>query len=173
MPTLNRPSISYSVESIQNQTVKDWKLIICGDGVQPPKFNDDRIQTIHIPKRNQSKARQATLPLVQTDWVAFVDDDDWITPDYLEKFLKFTHNSDVIISQMLYQGNVIPQEHKIIYATVGICFAVKTEIWKKNPMPDPHGEDFKFLKSLEEQNYKISFTDYCGYFVRKNLITMI
>lgn len=167
VPTLNRPSLGYAVESILNQKRQNWDLIICGDGVTPPSFNDPRIKTISIPKANATKAREAALRFVRTPWCVLVDDDDWVTPDYLNHFERFVDTSDVIISQMMNYGVAIPDGHFIQHERVGISFAVRTAVWRQNPMLDPPTEDYYFLSDLENKKYKIAYTDYCGYYVRK------
>lgn len=167
IPTLNRPTLNYAVESVVNQTIPHWKAIVCGDGVVPPSFEDDRILSISTERGDATKTREATLPYIDTEWVAFLDDDDWINSNYLEYFYIYTSTSDIIISRMMNYGVPIPQRNVIEHGQVGISFAIRTDVWKANKMPDPPSEDFKFLKMLEEKNYRISFTSNCGYFVRK------
>ena len=50
IPSLNRPTISKSVESLLNQTNPNWKCIIVYDGVDGTSFEDNRITTIKIEK---------------------------------------------------------------------------------------------------------------------------
>lgn len=169
VPSINRPTLPATVQSILDQNIKDWKLIICSDGTDVPKFSDERIISIRVSCGNATCAREAALPLIDTEWVAFVDDDDWITPDYLDHFMKFVESSDVIISQMMNYGTAIPEIHAIDHGHVGISFAIRTEVWRNNKMPPPPSEDYKFLHLLEVNKYRIAFTDYCGYFVRKYL----
>ena len=44
IPSLNRPTINRSVESLLNQTNPNWECIIIYDGVDGVEFNDERIK---------------------------------------------------------------------------------------------------------------------------------
>jgi len=43
IPSINRPSIVNSINSLSNQTNPNWECIIVYDGVEGIKFEDDRI----------------------------------------------------------------------------------------------------------------------------------
>ena len=164
VPTINRSTLNYAVESVINQSITEWKAIVCGDGIMPPSFEDNRILSVMTERGDATKTREAALQYVDTEWVAFLDDDDWVAPNYLEIFYKYIESSDVIISQMMNYGTPIPQLNWIQHGQVGISFALRTDVWRVNKMPDPPSEDYKFLHLLEMKNYRISYTNNCGYF---------
>lgn len=80
-----------SVRSIQNQTYRDWELILVDDGSTDRSGEicdeyvgkDDRIRVVHQQNLGYSGARNTGLELVTGDYVMFVDSDDWIEPDAL------------------------------------------------------------------------------------------
>ena len=102
----NRPEISvivpvYRVEkylndcidSILAQTFADFELILVDDGspdscpalCDAAAARDSRIRVIHQKNRGLSGARNAGLDIAQGRWAAFVDSDDMLLPQALEK----------------------------------------------------------------------------------------
>ena len=90
--------ITQTIESIQSQTIQDWELIVVDDG---SKDNSVEVIKSYCQKDSRIKLFQhenginkgliATIKLgikkASSDWIAFVESDDFITPDYLEKKL--------------------------------------------------------------------------------------
>jgi hypothetical protein len=70
---------------------------------------------------------------------------------------------------MLNYGFPIPPGEFIEHGQVGISFAVKRDVLLANPFPPPPSEDFKFLHMVQERGFKITYTNTCGYIVRKFL----
>ena len=87
--------ISQCLESIFSQSFKDFEIICVNDGssdnslgvLQNFKAKDDRI--IIIDKKNEGSgiARNAGLAMAKGDYVYFVDGDDWIEDNALEKMV--------------------------------------------------------------------------------------
>lgn len=88
--------IVQTIESILNQTFKDWELIVVDDGSSDDSVNvikrfclkDDRIKLFqHENGVNKGLAETIKLGLSKAtaDWIAFVESDDIIRPDYLQK----------------------------------------------------------------------------------------
>ena len=99
MPIYNRTDLGVrAIESILNQTMKDFEFIIVDDGSKEEtkqilkKYakKDKRIKVIHNPKnRGIAYSRQRGLDATQGTYVAIMDSDDWSIPERLEKSLKF------------------------------------------------------------------------------------
>ena len=91
------------VESILNQTMKDIELILVDDGstdaspVMCDEFAaaDARVKVIHKPNGRAASARNAGMRIATGEFIAFVDSDDWISPDMYEKML--APNADVCL----------------------------------------------------------------------------
>jgi glycosyltransferase involved in cell wall biosynthesis len=168
IPSVRKGSLAYAVDSVVNQTFPYWEAIVCGDGIAVPNFSDNRVKSIMAPRHGDASAiRMIAARHTKNPWIVFLDDDDWVAPDYLDRFIPFVSDNDIIISKMLNYGNQIPSGHFIEHGNVGISFAVKTEVLLENPLPPAPSEDYVFLKRMEGLGYKIAYTDYCGYFVRK------
>lgn len=88
------------VDSILAQTLQDFELILVNDGSKDNSGNvceeyaamDSRIHVIHQNNRGVSAARNAALDWVMensgSQWILFVDSDDWVHPQMLEILLK-------------------------------------------------------------------------------------
>ena len=81
------------VKSIVDQTYKNIEIILVDDGSPdhcPQKCdewakNDLRIRVVHKQNGGLSSARNAGLDVAKGEYIAFVDSDDFITPDYVEE----------------------------------------------------------------------------------------
>lgn len=97
------------VDSILNQTFTDFELILVDDGspdncgkiCDEYKEKDSRIKVIHKKNGGRSDAKNSGIELVLnesiSEWIAFVDSDDWIHPRYFEFLLKAAIENNVSI----------------------------------------------------------------------------
>ena len=83
-----------SLDSLLNQTFKDWECILVDDGATDgsgelcDKYakEDVRFHTIHkLTNGGVSEARQTGLENSRGKYVIHVDPDDYVAPDYLQK----------------------------------------------------------------------------------------
>lgn len=83
------------VDSILNQNYTNFELILVDDG-SPDRCGaicddyakkDGRIRVVHKSNGGLSDARNAGLVLAKGEYIAFVDGDDWVSPNYLERLL--------------------------------------------------------------------------------------
>lgn len=82
------------IESVLQQTVGYWNLILVNDGssdcsselCQKIAQHDIRISVINQSNGGPGKARNAGIDACRTPWFTFVDADDKILPTYLENF---------------------------------------------------------------------------------------
>jgi len=80
------------IESILAQTFTDYELLLINDGSRDNSgeicdeyaAKDRRIRVIHSENRGVSVARNTGLASAAGIWVAFVDADDTVRPDYLK-----------------------------------------------------------------------------------------
>lgn len=80
------------LNSLIKQTFSEFELILVDDGSQDQcgkicdafALKDDRIKVIHKENGGLSDARNAGLKIAVSEYIAFVDSDDWVRPDYLE-----------------------------------------------------------------------------------------
>jgi glycosyltransferase involved in cell wall biosynthesis len=183
IPSIGKPTLQEAINSIENQTSGDWKAIIIFDGVEPtvsvknPKFSVLKVDKKGVGKNGAGYVRNYGMQFVETEWIAFLDDDDTIAPDYVETF-KEEHKThpfvDVIIFRM-HRPNIEPVILPILNTDnfymyeVGISFALRTDIFKKGFAFEPsHVEDFEYLSKLRENNYCIMISPHVKYYVDRN-----
>jgi len=108
MLTYNRENlVGRAIECILKQTEQDFEFIIVDNGSSDNSgkiadeyaSKDIRIRVIHRERGNIGSGRNTGLDMVQGDYVAFIDDDDWVEPDFLEFLyaLATENNAEVAI----------------------------------------------------------------------------
>lgn len=86
-----------SIQSVLNQTIQNFELIIVNDGStdnsleEATSFQDERIQIINQNNSGVSVARNNGISSATADVVAFLDADDEWMPDFLETILHLNH----------------------------------------------------------------------------------
>ena len=93
------------LKSIINQTLKDIEINCINDGskdksgeiLEKFKHLDSRLITIHKNNEGLSIARNVGIEIAKGEYLSFVDSDDWLDFDYLEKlyFAAKKHNCDI------------------------------------------------------------------------------
>ena len=181
IPTIGRESLLKSIESLIRQTVPLWKAIIIFDGVKNNigNISDSRITILETEKmgvaiNNAGNVRNYGMSFVETEWIAFLDDDDIIADDYLEKFYEEYEsysNIDVLIFRMNLDGRIIPKlkTDNFYVCDVGISFIIKKEIFDNGIKFIPDGaEDFMYLDNIRKAGYKMMISPYIKYFVKNS-----
>ena len=105
IPTYNHSKfISKALESVINQTYKNWEAIIIDNNSTDNtdkvinQYNDPRIKYLKIDNNGViAKSRNLGINEAKAEWIAFLDSDDWWTKDKLEVCLsKIDKNIDFI-----------------------------------------------------------------------------
>jgi len=96
------------IESILNQTYKDFELILLNDGSTDDSgricdmyaSQDIRIHVVHKENTGVSDTRNQGISMARGQYLQFVDSDDWITPDATELFVRTAekYQCDMIIA---------------------------------------------------------------------------
>ncbi len=106
------------LDSIVAQTFTDWECILIDDG-SPDNSGaicdeyaekDKRFRVIHQENKGVSTARNNGLVVARSEWITFVDGDDYIDSDYLSLLYSASENVDIV----LIGNNDILQNGKII-----------------------------------------------------------
>lgn len=109
------PYLRRCVDSILAQTFRDFELILVDDGSPDDcgaicdeyAEKDARIHVIHQPNGGLSAARNAGIDWAfansDSEWLAFVDSDDWVHPQYLEYLYRAAKENNVKISVCGYE----------------------------------------------------------------------
>ncbi len=95
------------LESILCQSFTDYEIILVDDGSPDncPYLCDEytqkdaRIKVIHKENGGLSSARNAGIDASRGRYIGFVDSDDWVAPQYLEKLLRNLKETDADICE--------------------------------------------------------------------------
>lgn len=109
MPVYNvERYVARAVESIQNQTFRDWELICVDDGstdgsgqvLDRLASRDWRIEVIHTENQGAAAARNIALDRARGIYVHFIDADDWVEKDMLEQEVAFAqvHALELVVA---------------------------------------------------------------------------
>ena len=116
MPTYNRANIiTQAIESIKSITFKNWELIIVDDGSEDKTeeiikdyLDDSRIKYFIQKKQGVSSARNLGLKMSNGDYIAYLDSDNLMYPNFISYAVNFMSQNDEI--DIIY-GAIFSKEH--------------------------------------------------------------
>ena len=106
MPVYNvEKYINDAIDSVLRQTFRDFELLVINDGstddsieiVTSFQRNDDRINIVHQQNLGLSSARNTGIRNAKGEYIYFLDSDDYIEHDTLERALKIFSVNDIQI----------------------------------------------------------------------------
>ena len=194
------------VASIVAQTYKAWECILVDDGSVDGSDvlcdewakKDVRIRVIHQENSGVSKARNRGIEDSRGEYIVFVDSDDWLGEEHLERLL-VAPSADLIVSGV---RQVVSNENGVDYKpSCGKTFAFDQEgidevvdlnhkyllygpvvklyqasIIKENgvifPTDCSYGEDLLFNLQYLDYVHTISQVDDVSYFYRRGMETL-
>jgi glycosyltransferase involved in cell wall biosynthesis len=103
IPSYNRGYILWkTIQSVQNQSLPDWELLIIDDGSADDtkrvvrEFQaDNRIRYFYKPNGGSSSARNFGLEKATAEIITYVDSDDQIFPHYLQTAFNYLDKNQV------------------------------------------------------------------------------
>ena len=117
--------INRCIESISKQVFSDFDLILIDDGSEDEcgqicdnyALTDNRIVIIHKYNGGLSDARNTGIEYAincsDSEWISFIDSDDWVHPYYLELLFEAVQSTDLCISVCGFQ-----REEKMCIETI-------------------------------------------------------
>ena len=100
------------MESVLSQSYKELEVILVDDGStdECPNLCDDyekqdsRVRVIHKKNGGLSDARNAGMRIATGEWIYFVDSDDWVAQDAIQKLYHFAvdNHCDVVQGGLYY-----------------------------------------------------------------------
>lgn len=141
--------LSECIESVLNQTFKDFELILVNDGSpdNSPQICDDyaqrdtRIKVIHKENGGVSSARNEGIKQACGEYITFIDSDDYIDKDFLQYafYIIKESNVDMFVSGILldyWQEESIQKTQEYTRET-SVVLSVKTlmEEWAEGKFP--------------------------------------
>lgn len=128
--------IAETIDAILCQSYSDFEIIAIDDGSSDSSYEilrklctkDERVKVFHQSNAGVSAARNAGLSLAQGEYICFVDSDDIVETDYLEKMYCAIENSDLVICgfkrRNLITNNIVSKLPPVINLSEG-CSAKK------------------------------------------------
>jgi len=190
------------LNSIINQTFSDLEIIIINDGSSDNSYDiikeyalkDARIVVINQVNKGLSGARNKGLEIAKGEYIAFIDSDDTVDLNMLEKLYTKVqnHNIDIAVSQSkrVENGKIISKtnlprnlskDHLFNALQNSFSPAVYTKIYRKelfikNRITFPKGcnyeENITTIKLFHSASSVVYLNDtYYNYFKRTNSIT--
>lgn len=113
------------LESIKKQTFTNWECILVDDGssdnspaiCEQYAESDSRFKAIHQQNRGLSVARNTALRTVSSEYIGFVDADDWIEPEMFELLYKLVTEHDADIAQVGFRKKYKSHRHSTKHLT--------------------------------------------------------
>ena len=98
------------LNSIMEQTFTDFEVIMVDDGSTDNSFSicqeyvakDNRFKLIHQENKGLAGARNTCLKYMHGEFITWIDSDDKIKPDYLEKLLQVQVETNAQIINCVY-----------------------------------------------------------------------
>ena len=104
--------LSQCIDSILTQSYQDLEIILVNDGSTDEcpllcdeyKGKDSRVRVVHKKNRGLSDARNAGLRIAKGEWIYFVDSDDWLDSNAIQKLYQFAveNKCDVVQGGLYY-----------------------------------------------------------------------
>ena len=188
------------VQSVAEQTYHNLEIILVDDGSKDDcpllcdawAQKDARIKVIHKINGGLSDARNAGMAVATGDWISFVDSDDWIGTQMIEKMLScaLQEQSDIVACSImlvydddssknhmldnccnmtldhLQAQKALLEEKEIKQPACGKLYRTSTIQGLKFPVGTYHEDVFWSYHAIGNAQ-KVSIIDYVGYFYRQ------
>lgn len=124
------------IESILNQNFTDFEVILVNDGSSDSSGHicdtwaqkDARVKVIHKQNAGVSAARNTGISSAEGDYIAFVDSDDTVSPDYLPLLYKNIEGHDISIGTI--QQDFVKDNRSVLLDVKNKSFTLSA--FKKN-----------------------------------------
>lgn len=112
--------IGVCVNSVLEQTYSNFELLLINDGSKDntlevlKSYKDSRIKVFSFENQGAGKTRNRGIQLSTGKYITFVDSDDYIDKDYLERLHQEIQDNDVLISGY---KKVSLEDHSLMYVS--------------------------------------------------------
>jgi len=184
IPTYNRlEKLKRAIDSILNQTYKDFELIIIDDGstddTKEYLSKKEGIRYLYQENQGVSAARNTGIGIAKGEWLAFLDSDDEWLENKLEKQIDFINANPsikIVHTNEIWIRNGVRVNEKVKHRKMGgwiyenslpLCIIspsaviIHNEVFKDKGLFDedyPYGEDYDLWLRLTPY-YEIGFVE--------------
>ncbi|MDD6093173.1 MAG: glycosyltransferase family 2 protein [bacterium] len=156
--------ISKCLDSLVNQTLKEIEIIVVNDGSpdnsqeiidEYVKKYPDKLKSFIKENGGQGSARNLGIEKAKGEYLSFVDSDDWIDLDALEKMYSLgkKENSDIVICDMIdhYQNYTIYHNCTKYNSIFEVTPSASNKIFKRSVI-----NDIRFLSKLWYEDFNFT-----------------
>ena len=192
MPVYNtKPTyLQQAIESILNQTLKDFKFLILNDSPENPyikgivkKYNDKRILYYeHTSNQGIARSYNHLLTLANTKYIALMNHDDISLPTRLEEQFNFLeHNQDIGLVGTAYKKFGEINRFKTIYPPTNDA-NIRSLLLFKSPIHHPTimmrkqiivQHNIRYNENYISLNDRCFYYDFCKYSKLANLNSIL
>lgn len=177
IPSVNRVSLQDTLRSLKEQSDSDWEALVVADKrwpVRPGQSEGDK-RIYYVRGEQEGSAallRNRGIDMANGEWVCFVDDDDTVSPQYVEHLRAHAEDyptADVVVFRMDHpRFGILPHPDipVIAHGQVGISFAVKREIqpfFKTGDAMAPIPDDIELLSRLKQEGKEFYISPHVDY----------
>lgn len=199
LPVYNTsPYLEECLNSIQSQSFKDYELICIDDGSSDNSYEIlkkyeniiENCKVIYQDNQGVAKARNVALSNVTGDYIVFIDSDDYIEPNYLERlynescntnadvvicnFYKYYDNLNLKLPVIYKKASGLYSSHDILKSLIPdnlIHSYLWNKLWKKElfdniEFPNIKYEDISIMCDLFYKAKKVSIINDTLYYYR-------
>lgn len=127
------------MESVINQTYTDFEVILVNDGsidgseekCKEWEQKDGRVRMISIPHQGVQVCRNIGIRKAKGEYIAFIDADDWVELDYLQKLYEKICKTDADLVECdfwRYDNNTGKKTYRPSYGRMGVEYTQKERI---------------------------------------------
>lgn len=138
------------IKSVLAQTYHNLEIILIDDGSSDGSgplcdeysAKDSRIIVIHQQNEGVASARNKGLEIASGDYISFIDNDDFIHPEFYELLLRAIKESDYQLSMSLYKNtyDIEPSYQSPSYNTVEVAHdKLRTMLFNVDASDIPYG----------------------------------
>lgn len=164
--------------SVVSQSYKDFEVIVVDDGstdssiqIEDEYSSDDRFTLIRQANRGQGEARNRALDIAKGRYIAFLDSDDVMKPDFLERTLREIEKEDYDIVVTNYDFINEKSEYMYTHSSVVSDYTLDgylalTEMWyDENVHIGPWAKLYK-REIFEKERFKSCYCEDSDILVR-------
>ncbi|MBQ9590188.1 MAG: glycosyltransferase family 2 protein [Butyrivibrio sp.] len=154
--------VEQCIKSVQSQTDKNFRIIIINDGSTDDSWskitellkNDPRVVFVSKANEGLGPTRNVGLKIAETEYITFLDSDDWWREDYIEKMMNgVRQNADIVLADLYFydQGKEDVTIISSIRLNQGMVIPIKVDNLLSKSRNFACGKLFK--KRLFEENH--------------------
>ena len=154
--------LKYCLTSVLAQTFTDFEIITVDDGstdnstaiVEQFAAKDNRIVIIHQENKGLSEARNTGIKVARGNWITFVDSDDMLAPNFLQKLLNAATQNKANIAccdKLLFWGKA---EIERVNSTTALTTTLSPEKALERALYQKKGTEYSAWRKLIKKKKK-------------------